>query len=373
MGEEREDGRSEEDGAEKKRGEAAGGREEADPEPHAYDAGLSEEERIGRSLDEISDIIHDVLSDPKGPEAGTGGDSGGPAPGPGAGESPQEARAERAARGGGDPKAGAGQDAPPAGQADRASEGAEEEAVPGGGGAASIEADAEVEGGPGGGGAASIEADAEAEAGPGGGGGGAASIEADAEAEAGPGGGGGGAASIEADAEADAGPGGGAGAGAAESENAHDGVDRIPNPVIESILGPSEVDEYVEGGRQGGKTYSYDDFIDERILISRDAFGRKEMKIKVLEVSDEKAPTSWKLGDRVKVDKILVTVKHLETQQVEEGEFDIASIEKEIARDRHYSSTNRWVPTTDIKNGYVAGSRHTSLISDAVALEYIIF
>ena len=129
----------------------------------------------------------------------------------------------------------------------------------------------------------------------------------------------------------------------------------------------------MEGGRQGGKTYSYDDFIDERILISRDAFGRKEMKIKVLEVSDEKAPTSWKLGDRVKVDKILVTVKHLETQQVEEGEFDIASIEKEIARDRHYSSTNRWVPTTDIKNGYVAGSRHTSLISDAVALEYIIF
>ena len=150
-------------------------------------------------------------------------------------------------------------------------------------------------------------------------------------------------------------------------------MDRIPNPVIESILGPSEADGYGEGGRQGGRTYSYDDFIDERVLISRDAFGRKEMKIKVLEVSDEKAPTSWKLGDRVKVDKILVTVKHLETQQVEEGEFDIEAIEKEIARDRHYSSTNRWVPTTDIKNGYVAGSRHTSLISDAVALEYIIF
>ena len=152
--------------------------------------------------------------------------------------------------------------------------------------------------------------------------------------------------------------------------------DRIPSPVIESILGPSEVDGYGgEGGGsgQGGRTYSYDDFIDERVLISRDAFGRKEMKIKVLEVSDEKAPTSWKLGDRVKVDKILVTVKHLETQQIEEGEFDIESIEKEIARDRHYSSTNRWVPTTDIKNGYVAGSRHTSLISDAVALEYITF
>ena len=149
--------------------------------------------------------------------------------------------------------------------------------------------------------------------------------------------------------------------------------DRIPNPVIESILGPSEASGYGEGSGRGGRTYSYDDFVDERILISRDAFGKKEMKIKVLEVSDEKAPTSWKLGDRVKVDKILVTVKHLETQQVEEGEFDIESIEKEIARDRHYSSTNRWVPTTDIKNGYVAGSRHTSLISDAVALDYITF
>ena len=119
--------------------------------------------------------------------------------------------------------------------------------------------------------------------------------------------------------------------------------------------------------------YAYEEFIDERILISLDAFGKKEMKIKVLEVSDEKAPTSWKLGDRVKVNKILVTVKHLETQQVEEGELDIEAVEKEIARERHYSSTNRWVPTADIKNGYVAGSRHTSLISDAVALDYITF
>ena len=159
--------------------------------------------------------------------------------------------------------------------------------------------------------------------------------------------------------------------------------DPIPDPVIESILGPSEVAYDGRGGGGGadggsdggggGRTYAYEDFIDERVLISRDAFGRKEMKIKVIEVSDEKAPTSWKLGDRVKVSKILVTVKHLETQQVEECEFDIEAIEAELARERHYSSTNRWVPTTDIKNGYVSGSRHTSLISDAVALDYITF
>ena len=74
-----------------------------------------------------------------------------------------------------------------------------------------------------------------------------------------------------------------------------------------------------------------------------------------------------------KINKIIVTIKHLQTQQIEEGEFDIESIEKELAEKRHYTSTNRWVPTRDIKNGYVTNSRHTSLISDAAALDYITF
>ncbi len=118
---------------------------------------------------------------------------------------------------------------------------------------------------------------------------------------------------------------------------------------------------------------SFEEFTDERTLISYDAFGKKQMKIKILEVSDETAPLKWKLGDRVKVTKILVTVKHLTTQQVEEGEFDIESIEREIAEKRHYSSTNRWVPVDYIKNGYVISSHHTRLISDASALDYIMF
>jgi len=118
---------------------------------------------------------------------------------------------------------------------------------------------------------------------------------------------------------------------------------------------------------------SFDEFIDERILLSHNAFGDKEMKIKILEVSDEIAPLVTKFGDRVKINKIIVTVKHLQTQQIEEGEFDIESIEKELAEKRHYTSTNRWVPTRDIKNGYVTNSRHTSLISDAAALDYITF
>ncbi len=118
---------------------------------------------------------------------------------------------------------------------------------------------------------------------------------------------------------------------------------------------------------------SFEEFTDERILISSDAFGKKQMKIKVIEVSDEQPPAKWKLGDRVKVIKILVTIKHLTTQQVEESEFDIEAIERELAEKRHYTSTNRWVPVDLIKNGYVVRSHHTRLISDAAALDYIVF
>ena len=118
---------------------------------------------------------------------------------------------------------------------------------------------------------------------------------------------------------------------------------------------------------------SFEEFTDERTLISFDTFGKKQMKIKVLEVSDEQAPLKWKLGDRVKVIKILVTIRHLTTQQVEEAEFDIEKIERELAEKRHYTSTNRWIPVDYIKNGYVLNSHHTRLISDAAALDYIVF
>lgn len=148
---------------------------------------------------------------------------------------------------------------------------------------------------------------------------------------------------------------------------------------IESELPVSEVrsesllDTVSEPEQDTRSRISFEEFTDERTIISHDAFGNKQMKIKVLEVSDETPPIKWKLGDRVKVTKILVTIKHLATQKVEEGEFDIEAIERELAEKRHYTSTNRWVPTTDIKNGYVVGSRHTSLISDASALDYIVF
>ena len=74
----------------------------------------------------------------------------------------------------------------------------------------------------------------------------------------------------------------------------------------------------------------FQNFIDERILVSHDALGKKQMKIKVLEVSDESPPSQWKFGDRVKINKILITIKHLETQEVEEGELDIETVENEL-------------------------------------------
>jgi len=139
-------------------------------------------------------------------------------------------------------------------------------------------------------------------------------------------------------------------------------------PKIESILNlVSEEEDSVDS------RINFEEFTDERILISYDCTGNKQMKIKVLEVSDERNPSLWKFGDRVKINKILITIKHLTTQEVEEAEFDIEAIERELAEKRHYSSTNRWIETTDIKNGYVVATYHTRLISDAHSLDYIVF
>ena len=145
-------------------------------------------------------------------------------------------------------------------------------------------------------------------------------------------------------------------------------IKKTESHIVKSLLRPENEPE-----KKFGPTYGFEEFLDERILTSNDIFGKKKMKIKVLEVSDEHPPRQWKFGDRIKVNKILVTIKHLESSEIEEAEFDIEAIEKELVEKRHYSSTNRWVPTSEIKNGYVTSSRHTSLISDASALEYIVF
>jgi hypothetical protein len=145
------------------------------------------------------------------------------------------------------------------------------------------------------------------------------------------------------------------------------------NRDIESIKKTSESLLETISDAEVNSRISFEEFTDEATLISSDTFGKKQMKIKVLEVSDEQPPLKWKLGDRVKVIKILVTIRHLTTQQVEESEFDIESIERELSEKSHYTSTNRWIPVNFIKNGYVLRSYHTRLISDAHALDYIVF
>ena len=77
---------------------------------------------------------------------------------------------------------------------------------------------------------------------------------------------------------------------------------------------------------------SFSDFIDERMLVSKNVLGTKEMKIKVIEVSDETPPSQWKFGDRVKVTKVIIMIKHLDTQKIEEGELDIEDVELLIVK-----------------------------------------
>lgn len=159
----------------------------------------------------------------------------------------------------------------------------------------------------------------------------------------------------------------------AEARNTADAGAGGASPPQRAPDAGTAVREILGGEDSGARSAEFEEFLDEQTLTSRDALGKKEMKIKILGVSDEYAPSKWKLGDRVKAERILVTIKHLESMKVEEAEFDIAAIEAELASRRHYTSSNRWIPVSDIRNGYVVKTRHMPLISDAIALDYIVF
>jgi hypothetical protein len=116
---------------------------------------------------------------------------------------------------------------------------------------------------------------------------------------------------------------------------------------------------------------SYDRFIDERLLTSHDALNRLQIKIKVLELDENVRDFSQRFGRRVLVQKVLLTIKHNDTEQVEERELDVEEIEKRIRKERLFSSSNRWLSPNDIKNGYVVVSRHLDLLADAIALDIL--
>ena len=116
---------------------------------------------------------------------------------------------------------------------------------------------------------------------------------------------------------------------------------------------------------------SYDRFVDERLLTSRDALNKLQIKMKLLEIDENARDFSRRFGQRVLVKKVLLTIKHTMTEEVEEREMDIEEIEKRMKKERLFSSTNRWVAPTDIKNGYIVASKHIDLLADAVALDII--
>jgi hypothetical protein len=117
---------------------------------------------------------------------------------------------------------------------------------------------------------------------------------------------------------------------------------------------------------------SYDRFIDERLLTSRDALNRLQIKIKLIEIDENARDFSQRFGRRILIKKVLLTIKHSDTEEVEEKELDVEEIEARMKKERLFSSSNRWISSSEIKNGYVVASRHLDLLADAVALDIIV-
>ncbi len=118
---------------------------------------------------------------------------------------------------------------------------------------------------------------------------------------------------------------------------------------------------------------SFKSYTDDRLITSRDALNRMEIKLKLLEITEGAYdPIGYKFGHRLLVNKVLAIIKHTRTDEIEEKELDLEAIEKEMKIKRVYSSTNRWVYSSEIKNGYITATRHFDLLADAIALDYVI-
>jgi hypothetical protein len=118
---------------------------------------------------------------------------------------------------------------------------------------------------------------------------------------------------------------------------------------------------------------SYDRFVDDRILTSRDVLNRKQIKLKLLDYDESARDFSQRFGSRILVRKVLLTIKQTDTEEIEEKELDIEELEKRIRKERMWSSSNRWVSKSQIKNGYIVASKHVDLLANAIALDIIQF
>lgn len=121
------------------------------------------------------------------------------------------------------------------------------------------------------------------------------------------------------------------------------------------------------------RVMSYDRFIDDRLLTSRDALNTTQMKLKLVEIDEGARDFSQRFGRRVLVRKVLLTMKYSRTEEVEEVELDLELLENKLRKERLFSSSNRWVSANEIKNGYIIANRHLDLLADAIALDIISF
>ena len=117
---------------------------------------------------------------------------------------------------------------------------------------------------------------------------------------------------------------------------------------------------------------SYDKFVDDRLLTSRDALNKIQIKMKLVEMDENARDFSQRFGRRILIKKVLLTIKHIDTEEIEEKELDVEELEAKIKRERLFSSSNRWIAQNEIKNGYIVASRHLDLLADAIALDVII-
>ena len=117
---------------------------------------------------------------------------------------------------------------------------------------------------------------------------------------------------------------------------------------------------------------SYDKFVDDRLLTSRDALNKIQIKMKLIEMDENARDFSQRFGRRILIKKVLLTIKHIDTEQIEEKELDVEELEVKMKRERLFSSSNRWIAQNEIKNGYIVASRHLDLLTDAIALDVII-
>jgi NH3-dependent NAD+ synthetase len=117
---------------------------------------------------------------------------------------------------------------------------------------------------------------------------------------------------------------------------------------------------------------SYDRFVDDRLLTSRDALNKLQIKVKLIEIDENARDYSQRFGRRILIKKVLLTIKHNETQEIEEREIDLEELEARMRKERLFSSSNRWVSPTEIKNGFIVASKHLELLADAIALDIIV-